>query len=180
MKKIVILFMLFVSVTVAQEKPTPADKPYYKFLGNGKWGTNTSAVKLADKNIEEIKTLRTDIEEYKTQLEMYKAAYDSAREIIATDKEIIKKKDEIIFSKIDLINEITKPVEVEIPSPPFIKFSGIYFNVGTEYDNREKFEVNVLRYFISAEASLIFKDRIKLTGEQKYPVYSSLKLGVVF
>lgn len=166
--------MFIASTLTAQE-----EKPYYKYLGNGKWETNTPAVRIANKNIEEINSLKFENEEYKQQLDMYKSAYDSARAVIANDKEIIKKKDEIIGSKMDLIMELSKPVTIEV-SVPLVKFSGIYFNVGTEYDNREKFDVNTLKYFISAEASLIFKDRIKLTGEQKYPVHSSLKLGVVF
>jgi hypothetical protein len=174
MKTIIIIVLLLASTASAQ-----TSKPF-EYKGNGKWETTTDIVKQIDKKLEDLQTVTAENDELKQQKVIYQTINDSLESIIANYQKIVKKKDEIIMSKMDLIQELVRPVMLKEDNPPLIKFNGVFANIGSEYDNREKFDVKTLTHYISIDASITIANKVRLAGEQRYPFYSTVKLGIGF
>ena len=143
------------------------------------WEVKTQTVRDIDLKLRELEEKSQEVDTLNVIIEKYKVMIAGYKKSLSDYAEIIRKKDDIIQSKIDLATVLEKPVTLE-EKEPFLKFNGVFANIGSEYDNREKFDVKTLTHFISIDASVTIANKLRLSGEQRYPFYSSVKLGVGF
>lgn len=172
--KIILVILLFSSLAIAQDSTKP-----FTYKGDGVWETKTETVREIDLKLRDLEAKTEEVDTLQAIVEVYKKMIDGYKQTMLDYREIIRRKDEIIQSKVDLVSVLENPVSMEVKEP-FLKFDGVFANIGTQYDIRDKFDVKTLVHFISVDASITIKNKIRVSGEQRYPFFSSVKLGVGF
>ena len=166
--------VLFAIPAKAQESEQP-----FTYLGDGKWETTTEWVRLINIMLEDYETVVGDKIDLQDQVKTLLQDLKLANNQISNHKKKAELYDKQLELKDELIGDLLRPKIIK-EDVPFITFDNIGVNVGVETDWKDPVTLEGLDKFISADVGIIFARKLRIRLEQKLPINTELKVGVIF
>ena len=159
-------------------KAQQTDKPF-TYIGDGKWETTTEWVTIINIMLEDYETLVGDKIDMQDQIETLMKELKLANTQLDNHKKRAALYNQQLQMKDELIGDLLRPKVIK-EDVPFMTFDNIGLNAGVETDWKEPVTFESLNKFISADVGVIFARKLRVRLEQKLPINTELKIGVIF